>query len=204
LESAVAFLRAGGVSLQPLIFQHRKDDFSTSENPSVAVARQSILAKLPFFAGLSEAEVSELSADALVRSFPAGETVIVVDEPGSSMFVVVEGRLDVTVPDSHGGHQAVGRIWPGEVFGEMSVFLGAPRKATVIAAWPTVVLEISKPTIEKMILSNPALVRSFAAVIEKRLMQNEAALAHLKTKGPKEESGSQTMFKRIAAFFGIS
>jgi CRP-like cAMP-binding protein len=139
-----------------------------------------------------------------VRSFRSGETVIVVDEPGSSMFGVVEGRLDVAVPDSHGGQQAVGRIWPGEVFGEMSVFLGAPRKATVIAAWPTVVLEISKPTIEKMILSNPALVRSFAAVIEKRLMQNEAALAHPKTKGSKEESGSQTMFKRIAAFFGIS
>jgi hypothetical protein len=35
-------------------------------------------------------------------------------------------------------------------------------------------------------------------------MQNEAALAHPKTKGSKEESGSQTMFKRIAAFFGIS
>jgi hypothetical protein len=66
------------------------------------------------------------------------------------------------------------------------------------------VLEISKPTIEKMILSNPALVQSFAAVIEKRLMQNEAALAHPKTKAPEEESGDQTMFKRIAAFFGIS
>jgi len=204
MESALAFLRAGGVSLQPLIFQHRKDDFSTSENPSAAVVRQSILAKLPFFTGLSEAEVSELSADALVRSFRSGEKVIVFDEPGSSMFVVVEGRLDVTVPDSHGGQQGVGRIWPGEVFGEMSVFLGAPRKATVIAAWPTVVLEIAKPTIEKMILSNPALVQSFAAVIEKRLMQNEAALAHPKTKAPEEESGDQTMFKRIAAFFGIS
>jgi CRP-like cAMP-binding protein len=148
--------------------------------------------------------VVELSADALVRSFRSGETVIVVDEPASSMFVVVEGRLDVAVPDSHGGQQAVGRIWPGEVFGEMSVFLGAPRKATVIAAWPTVVLEISKPTIEKMIRSNPALVRSFATVIEKRLMQNEATLAHPKTKGPKEESGDQPLFKRIAAFFGMS
>jgi CRP-like cAMP-binding protein len=120
------------------------------------------------------------------------------------MFVVVEGRLDVSVPDSHGGQHAVGRIWPGEVFGEMSVFLGAPRKATVVATWTTMVLEISKPTIEKMILSNPALVRSFASVIEKRLMQNEAALADPKNQGLAEESGGQTLFKRIATFFGIS
>ena len=120
------------------------------------------------------------------------------------MFVVVEGRLDVSVPDAHGGQQAVGRIWPGEVFGEMSVFLGAPRKATVVATWTTMVLEISKSTIEKMILSNPALVRSFATVIEKRLMQNEAALADPKNHGPAEESGDQTLFKRIAAFFGMS
>jgi small-conductance mechanosensitive channel/CRP-like cAMP-binding protein len=204
MESALAFLRAAGISLQPVLFQHRLSGFSTSENPSQDAVRQSILAKVPFFAGLSEVEVNELSSGALVRNFRAGDTVILVDEPGSSMFVVVEGRLDVSVPDSHGGQHAVGRIWPGEVFGEMSVFLGAPRKATVVATWSTVVLEISKPTIEKLILSNPALVRSFAAVIEKRLMQNEAALAHPKTKGPAEEPGGQTLFKRIAAFFGIS
>jgi CRP-like cAMP-binding protein len=204
MESVLAFLRSAGVSLQPVLFQQRLNDFSTSENPSQEVVRQSILAKVPFFAGLTEAEVNELSAGALVRNFRPGDSVITVDEPGASMFVVVEGRLDVSVPDSHGGQQAVGRIWPGEVFGEMSVFLGAPRKATVMAVWSTVVLEISKPTIEKLILSNPGLVRSFATVIEKRLTQNEAALAHPKNKASADETGSQTMFKRIAAFFGIS
>jgi CRP-like cAMP-binding protein/small-conductance mechanosensitive channel len=204
MESALAFLRAAGVSLQPVLFQHRLNDFSTSENLSQDASRQSILAKVPFFASLSEAEVNEVAAGALVRHFRPGDTVIAVDEPGSSMFVVVEGRLDVSVPDSHGGQHAVGRIWPGEVFGEMSVFLGAPRKATVVATWTTMVLEISKPTIEKMILSNPALVRSFASVIEKRLMQNEAALADPKNQGLAEESGGQTLFKRIATFFGIS
>jgi len=204
MESTLAFLRAAGVSLQPVLFQHRLTDFSMSENPSQDVVRQAILAKVPFFAGLTETEVNELSAGALVRNFRPGDTVISVDEPGSSMFVVVEGRLDVFVPDARGGQQAVGRIWPGEVFGEMSVFLGAPRKATVMATWTTMVLEISKPTIEKMILSNPALVRSFATVIEKRLMQNEAALADPKNHGPAEESGDQTLFKRIAAFFGMS
>jgi len=204
MESALAFLRAAGVSLQPVLFQHIMNDSSTSENSLQPVVQQAILSNLPFFAGLTETEVNELTAGALLRSFRAGDTVITVNEPGSSMFVVMEGRLDVSVPDSHGGQQAVGRIWPGEVFGEMSVFLGAPRKATVVATWATMVLEISKPTIEKMILSNPALVRSFATVIEKRLMQNEAALAGPKNHGPAEESGDQTLFKRIAAFFGMS
>jgi CRP-like cAMP-binding protein len=204
MESALAFLRAAGVSLQPVLFQHRLNDFSTSENSLQPVVQHAILSKLPFFAGLTEIEVNELTAGALVRNFRAGDTVITVNEPGSSMFVVMEGRLDVSVPDSHGGQQAVGRIWPGEVFGEMSVFLGAPRKATVVATWSTIVLEISKATVEKMILSNPALVRSFAAVIEKRLMQNEAALSDPKNQAPAEDSGGQTLFKRIAAFFGIS
>jgi len=128
----------------------------------------------------------------------------VLDEPGSSMFVIVEGRMDVSVPDSRGGQHVVGRVWPGEVFGEMSVFLGAPRKATVVAALSSVVLEISKPSIEKIILRNPALVRTFAAVIEKRLAQNQAALASPDNPGRVEGASSQTLFKRIAAFFGIS
>jgi len=204
MESALAFLRAAGVSLQPVLFQHRLNDFNTSENPEQDAVRKSILAKVPFFAGLSETEVTELSSGALVRSFRPGDHVMVFDEPGHSMFVVVEGRLDVSVPDSHGVLQVVGRIWPGEVLGEMSVFLGAPRKATVVATWATVVLEISKPTIEKIILTNPALVRSFADVIDKRLHQIEAALSNPRTKGPADETGSQTLFKRIGAFFGIS
>jgi hypothetical protein len=73
-----------------------------------------------------------------------------------------------------------------------------------MASLATVVLEISKPTIEKIIVSNPTLVNSFADVIEKRLLQNEAAIADPKDKGPAQESGGQTLFKRIAVFFGIS
>jgi CRP-like cAMP-binding protein len=146
----------------------------------------------------------ELAAGAAVRAFRPGDTVIQIDEPGSSMFVVIEGRLDVSIADQQGNSRNVGLIWPGEVFGEMSVFLGAPRKATVVASWATVVLEISKPTIEKIILSNPALVRSFASVIEKRLTQNQAALAVPTGGAGENETTAQSTFRRIAAFFGIS
>jgi hypothetical protein len=41
-------------------------------------------------------------------------------------------------------------------------------------------------------------------VIDKRLHQIEAALSNAKPKGPEEDSSSQPLFKRIAAFFGIS
>ena len=204
MESALAFLKAGGVSLQPVVFQQQITALHVSDNLSQEAVRKSILAKVPFFGNLSETELDELAAGAVVRAYRPGETVIQIDEPGSSMFVVIEGRLDVSIADQQGNSRNVGLIWPGEVFGEMSVFLGAPRKATVVASWATVVLEISKPTIEKIILSNPALVRSFASVIEKRLTQNQAALAEPTGGTGASETTAQSTFRRIAAFFGIS
>jgi CRP-like cAMP-binding protein len=204
MESALAFLKAGGVSLQPVVFQQQITALAVSDNLSQYAVRQSVLEKVPFFGNLSEAELAELAAGAAVRAYRPGDTVIKIDEPGSSMFVVIEGRLDVSIADQQGNSRNVGLIWPGEVFGEMSVFLGAPRKATVVASWATVVLEISKPTIEKIILSNPALVRSFASVIEKRLTQNQAALAVPTGGAGESETTAQSTFRRIAAFFGIS
>ena len=60
--------------------------------------------------------------------FPAGQTVLKEGELGDSMFILIEGEVEVRIRD-----QVVGSFSPVEVFGEMAVIDKQPRSATVIA-----------------------------------------------------------------------
>ncbi len=59
---------------------------------------------------------------------PAGAEVCRQDEPGDTMFVVVEGTVEITR-----GDKVLGSVGAGEFFGEMSLLDKTPRAATARA-----------------------------------------------------------------------
>jgi len=65
--------------------------------------------------------------DSLV-SFKPGQAIFKAGEQGESMFILVEGTVDVFV-----GDKLVGTFEPIEIFGEMAVIDPGPRSATVVA-----------------------------------------------------------------------
>jgi len=74
------------------------------------------------------------------------------DWGGNSFLILVDGALDVYMTDTDGKQNKVNEIFPGESFGEMSLFAGVPRTASVFAVAPrnstaqeSLVLEIVRP-----------------------------------------------------------
>jgi Fe-S-cluster-containing dehydrogenase component/CRP-like cAMP-binding protein len=82
-------------------------------------------------------------------TFDQGEAVIREgDWGGNTLYLIVDGEVDVfvTAPDQR--QVRVARLGPGIQFGEMSVLAGMPRSATVIAAaGPAQVLEVQRPAL---------------------------------------------------------
>ncbi len=54
-------------------------------------------------------------------------------EPGDSAYLCISGRLRVYVRGEDGSQRMVREMSRGEVIGEMSLYTGEPRSATVIA-----------------------------------------------------------------------
>ncbi len=72
------------------------------------------------------------------RTFKAGETIITEGEPGDAAYVIIDGECIVT--KLVGGQlQELRRLNAGELFGEVAIFSGKPRLATVRAVIDTVV-----------------------------------------------------------------
>lgn len=92
----------------------------------------------------------------LVRlvAYQSGETLLRENEWGGNNFLIlVEGSLDVFMKDATTSvENKVNEILPGESFGEMSLFAGVPRTASVVATGPveSLMLEIGRPAFRGM------------------------------------------------------
>jgi len=87
-----------------------------------------LLRGVPLFATAEDEFLKRLAAEFMERDFAAGETVAREGDTGRTFFVIDSGELTVNV---HG--QDVGRLGPGDSFGEMALIDKSARSATVTA-----------------------------------------------------------------------
>ncbi|MEM8812819.1 MAG: ABC transporter substrate-binding protein [Pseudomonadota bacterium] len=139
--------------------------------------RRKLIALAPLFAGLDGEDVVAIAKDMKLRIVKPDEPVIVQGEAGRSMFGLAEGLLSVYVDVDGSGRQIhVASIEPGNFFGEMSLFSGEPRSATVRAATEALVYEISREDLAPVFERNPAAADIVARTIAARQMQNKKTI----------------------------
>lgn len=125
------------------------------------------LSAVDVFAPLSADEILMLARAAVSHVFAPGETVIRAGDPGSSMFVVHNGKVAVQINDK-GRLRTVATLNEGDFFGEMALFTGEPRTANVVALEETEVLEIGHKAMKGIFETNPGLVESLSYIIVER------------------------------------
>ena len=72
------------------------------------------------------------------------------------MFVLESGRLRVEWATSDGGRIRLNTVRPGVMVGEVALYTGLPRSADVIAEVPSVVLTLSRASIQRLEAEEPA------------------------------------------------
>ena len=157
------------------------------------------LAAVDIFAPLTVEETVMLAQAAVRHVFAPGETVIRAGDPGSSMFVVHNGKVQVQISEN-GRPRPVATLNEGDFFGEMALFTGEPRTANVVALEETEVLEIGKAAMKRVFDNNPDLVESLSFIMSER-RQGLASQADSPTDTTDSSDGILSSIKR---FFGIS
>ena len=72
------------------------------------------------------------------------------DEPPGDVFVLESGRLRVEMVTPEGTRMRLRTVLPGVVVGEIALYTGDARTADVVAETPSVVLRLSRASIERM------------------------------------------------------
>ena len=153
---------------------------------------------------LGHEAIQTLGLTAHVHEYPGARIIINQGDPGSSLFVEIAGLLEVAQCDASDRHGAVGRLVPGDVFGEISLLTGAPRIATVTALTPVTLVEIDKQHLQPIFDANPEVIARLSEIIASRLLANRNAIDPLP--GDQEKIDSMGMAaslrQRILQFFG--
>ncbi len=122
------------------------------------------LRSIPLFNGMSDLGFERLGARAGVLESEPGQVLALSGDPGSGMFVILEG--DVTV-EAHGASYTLGA---GNFFGELSLLNpGTERVARVRAASEVRCIAVSREDALALIESEPAFALAMLRELARRL-----------------------------------
>jgi NADH:ubiquinone reductase (H+-translocating) len=100
--------------------------------------------------------------------FEPNETIFREGDWGDSLYIIVDGEVEITrdVPDR--GDVSLARLRRGECFGEMGLVRQMPRSATVRTVTPVNVLAMDRYTFQALFAHLPPLRLFFEQLIELR------------------------------------
>ena len=133
-----------------------------------------LLAGHSLFADLPPADLDCLLTHSRPVLFTAGEAIVREGAIGRSLYQVISGRVEVQKEVQPGHTIHVADLGPGEVFGEMTLFQGQPRSATVRALEDSRLLRVDRAGVRELLERDPDLLERFAQLVNSRRRELES------------------------------
>jgi CRP/FNR family transcriptional regulator, cyclic AMP receptor protein len=139
------------------------------------------LASIPVLAGISTPAQALLLQEGVVHDFPAGVWIVREGDEGHSLFILVEGNVEVVKNATHPNPTILAQLPQGAFFGEMCVVEPMRRAASVRALAPVRAIEIKAATLHhlfrKMPEQNAIVLLNIARDMARRLRVLDEAYA---------------------------
>ena len=170
-------------------------------------AEESLLAEVPLFQALDPSERAALAAGTHLRDFPTGGRVFRRGDPGSALYVIASGAVEISVDTTTGRRVLLSQLGRGDFFGELSLLDGHERTADAVAVEETRMVEIDREALEGLFRKHPGAALDVLTVIGKRLREADRLLQTASGLSPNQEVAQQTttlqrLAEWLAAFSG--
>ena len=130
---------------------------------------QDAVAAIPFFSPLDGDERKKLADAATLHVFNAGEIIIREQDPGRSIYVILDGKIRVFTRDHQGEELELAVLGPSQFFGEMSFLTGKPRSGSVAAVDTSVIVELSYTSMRQVVKEHPTVKQVLLEYYQERL-----------------------------------
>jgi predicted acylesterase/phospholipase RssA/CRP-like cAMP-binding protein len=127
------------------------------------------LAGVPFFAALDETAREQLAQQLEPVQVAAGQLVVAQGEPGEGLFIVVSGRLRVSV-SAGGTERALHDLARGAIVGEIALLSNLPRSATVRAVRDSDLLLLRQSSFTVLVEQTPRILHEISRLLIDRLL----------------------------------
>ena len=166
------------------------------------------LSAVPIFQKLPQPDLEVLLTLWKPKTLREGEILFRRGDAGSSMFIIEDGSVEITVPALNLRRQLrVAVLHDGEFLGELALVDGLPRTATARALKECSLIEMNRVDFMEFLMQRPAVAISMVSVIGQRLRETDDLVTSLASKNVNEEIEERLTFgehlaDRIAEFGG--
>ncbi len=139
---------------------------------SMSASRDTIVNLLrrdPALSGVDDADLKALSMMMGHREYPKGSFVITKNDENSTLYVLVSGRVKVSIASPEGKELALSYLEAPSYFGEMGAAEPSPRAADVIATTDIEVLSVEGKDLARVFSMRPELAIALMATLSRRL-----------------------------------
>ncbi len=133
---------------------------------------EDLLKSVPIFSELGRGDLSRLAKLMVERTVKSGDAVIEENDQAAGFFVVSSGKLEV---ERQG--KTLATYGPGDFFGEMALFEGFPRSATVRAVEDSELLAMTRWDFTAELKNRPQIALGMLPVLVRRLREADEKLA---------------------------
>ena len=170
----------------------------TSELGTGSNGLERLRARVPLFTDLTDTELAIVLKSGSQRELYDDRQVVFREgTPGTSMFIILSGRVRITRSLGTMGEEELAVLQSGECFGEMGLIDPAPRSARATSAGSTTLLKLNRQSLDHLsgVLAYK-IISNFATILVARLRGANEQLARLATHEREQVSRIQELLEK--------
>ena len=161
---------------------------------------QGALLSTPIFRSLGKQALRGLEDIANLHLFSAGQLVFQEGDPGRSIYIVLDGRVQVFTKDHEGQEFPLATLESNQFFGEMALLSGKPRSSSVATAKESLLAEFSYKNMQRIMMRYPQIKE----VLVQYLREREEDSKKKRAEANIQERRKEPRFKeRLLVSFGV-
>lgn len=137
---------------------------------------KAILGRSQIFGALDEAARDALAAEMRPAVFSAGQVIFARGDQGKELYVVLSGRVRLSVLTADGRELSFMHAGAGSIFGEIAMLDGKDRTADATAVQATEALTLSHGAMLRAMAGNPAMMEAIVEFLCQRLREADMQL----------------------------
>lgn len=127
------------------------------------------LKKVPFFASLSQEEITTLADKLVPRRFNTSQIIFHLGDPGGLLYIIISGKIKISHSTAEGQEAVLAILGAGDFFGELALLDDGPRSATAEAIEPTETMTLHREEFIRFLNHNPAFAYHVMNTLARRI-----------------------------------
>jgi len=154
------------IPFQQLTLHRAETKNAPAQEHELALAKT--VEQLPKFLPIEKENTKELLDGSLIQYFGKNEIVFHQGDPTGSLYIILEGDLELSVKGNNGQKVLVNILHRGDFFGEVALLTGRTSSMTATASTDIRVLKILSQEVMDMVSRNPRLAFQLDEVMDMR------------------------------------